>query len=44
MLILSLVPLVTAGFVFFLPTIIKGEVQVASPEPAGVVEPTKKVL
>lgn len=40
MLILSVVPLITAGFVFFLPTLKKGEFQIPSPKPMSVVEQT----
>jgi MFS transporter, FSR family, fosmidomycin resistance protein len=40
MLILSVVPLATAGLVFFLPTLKKGEIQAPSPEPRGVVKQT----
>lgn len=43
MLILSVVPLVTAGLVFFLPTIKKGEIQAPLPEPLSMAKQTKKV-
>jgi FSR family fosmidomycin resistance protein-like MFS transporter len=39
MLILSLLPLLTAWFVFFLPTIKRGEIQTPSPGPVSLVEP-----
>lgn len=38
MLLLSVVPLVTAWFALFLPTIKKGEIQAPAPKPVGVVE------
>jgi FSR family fosmidomycin resistance protein-like MFS transporter len=38
MLILSLLPLLTAWFVFFLPTIKKGQIQMPLPEPASIVK------
>jgi FSR family fosmidomycin resistance protein-like MFS transporter len=38
MLMLSIVPLITAGFVFFLPTLKKGEIQTPAPEPRRVVK------
>jgi FSR family fosmidomycin resistance protein-like MFS transporter len=41
MLILSVLPLVTAWFVFFLPTIRKGEIQAPSPEPVSVAKQTR---
>jgi FSR family fosmidomycin resistance protein-like MFS transporter len=44
MLILSILPLVTAGFALFLPTIKKGEIQVPLPEPVRVVEQTDKLV
>jgi FSR family fosmidomycin resistance protein-like MFS transporter len=40
MVISSLVPLVTAGLVFFLPTIKRGQSQVPIPEPLSVAKPT----
>jgi FSR family fosmidomycin resistance protein-like MFS transporter len=40
MLILSVLPLVTAWFALFLPTIKKGEIQAPAPKPIGVVEQT----
>jgi hypothetical protein len=39
MLVLSLLPLLTAWFVFFLPTIKRGEIQTPSPGPVSLVEP-----